>query len=181
MGRKISRLKTLQWRHNEYPGVLNHRRLDFLFNFYLDEHHRKYQSTGHWHLVRRIHRWPVNSPHKWPVTRKKLPYDIVIMRYEWLVIVFGILGIFRMPILQQTTWENAYKSLLFSELAPRSFLLFLYVKMVVLFSRLYVQIDFHTEMTNSQCDHSSYATGPAYLQGLTLIKACMNSHMPSKV
>ena len=26
-----------------------------------------------------IHRWPVNSPHKWPVTRKMFPFDDVIM------------------------------------------------------------------------------------------------------
>ena len=26
-----------------------------------------------------IHRWPVNSPHKWPVTRNMLPFDDVIM------------------------------------------------------------------------------------------------------
>ena len=26
-----------------------------------------------------IHRWPVNSPHKWPVTREMFPFDDVIM------------------------------------------------------------------------------------------------------
>ena len=26
-----------------------------------------------------IHRWPVNSPHTWPVTRKIFPFDDVIM------------------------------------------------------------------------------------------------------
>ena len=30
-------------------------------------------------MVRRIHRSPVNSPHKWPVTRKMFPFDDVIM------------------------------------------------------------------------------------------------------
>ena len=29
--------------------------------------------------MRGIHRWPVNSPHKGPVTRKMLPFDDVIM------------------------------------------------------------------------------------------------------
>ena len=28
---------------------------------------------------RRIHRWPVNSPYKWPVTRKMFPFNDVIM------------------------------------------------------------------------------------------------------
>ena len=30
-------------------------------------------------LVRGIHRWPVNSPHKGPVTQKMFPFDDVIM------------------------------------------------------------------------------------------------------
>ena len=29
-----------------------------------------------------IHREPVNSPHKWPVTRKMFPFDDVIMAPE---------------------------------------------------------------------------------------------------
>ena len=33
----------------------------------------------HWPFVRGIHRWPVNSPHKWPVSRKMFPFDDVIM------------------------------------------------------------------------------------------------------
>ena len=40
---------------------------------------RKYQSSVSLASVRGIHRWPVNSPHKRPVTRKMLPLDDVIM------------------------------------------------------------------------------------------------------
>ena len=40
---------------------------------------RKHQSSTSLALVRGIHRWPVNSPHKWPVTRKMFPFDDVIM------------------------------------------------------------------------------------------------------
>ena len=40
---------------------------------------RKHQSSASLALVRGIHRWPVNSPHKWPVTRKMFPFDDVIM------------------------------------------------------------------------------------------------------
>ena len=40
---------------------------------------RKYQSSASMAFVRGIHRWPVNSPHKWPVTRKMFPFDDVIM------------------------------------------------------------------------------------------------------
>ena len=34
---------------------------------------RKHQSSASLAFVQGIHRWPVNSPHKWPVTRKMIP------------------------------------------------------------------------------------------------------------
>ena len=40
---------------------------------------RKHQSSASLAFVRGIHWRPVNSPHKWPVTRKKFPFDDVIM------------------------------------------------------------------------------------------------------
>ena len=40
---------------------------------------RKHQSSASLAFVRGIHRWPVNSPYKRPVTRKMLPFDDVIM------------------------------------------------------------------------------------------------------
>ena len=40
---------------------------------------RKHQSSASLAFVRGIHRSTVNSPHKWPVTRKLLPFDDVIM------------------------------------------------------------------------------------------------------
>ena len=40
---------------------------------------RKHQSSASMAFVRGIHRWPVNSPHKWSVTRKMFPFDDVIM------------------------------------------------------------------------------------------------------
>ena len=40
---------------------------------------RKHQSSVSLAFVRGIHRWPVNSTKKWPVTRKMLPFDDVIM------------------------------------------------------------------------------------------------------
>ena len=41
---------------------------------------RKRQSSASLAFVRGIHRRPVNSPHKWPVTRKMFPFDDVIMK-----------------------------------------------------------------------------------------------------
>ena len=40
---------------------------------------RKHHSSALLAFVRGIHREPVNSPHKGPVTRKKFPFDDVIM------------------------------------------------------------------------------------------------------
>ena len=61
--------RELQWHHNGHDGVSNHQPHDCLLN----------RLFRHWSFVRGIHRWPVNSPHKWPVTRKMLPFDVVIM------------------------------------------------------------------------------------------------------
>ena len=40
---------------------------------------KKHQSSASLAFVRGIHRWPVNSPHKRPVTRKMFPFDDVIV------------------------------------------------------------------------------------------------------
>ena len=40
---------------------------------------RKYQSSASLAFVRGIHRWPVNSSHKGPVTQKMCPFHDVIM------------------------------------------------------------------------------------------------------
>ena len=49
---------------------------------YSDADQRKHQSSASLALVWGIHRGPVNSPRKWPVTRNMFPFDDVI-------IVFG--------------------------------------------------------------------------------------------
>ena len=52
---------------------------------YSGSHQRKHQSFASLAFVRGIHRWPVNSPHKWPVTWKMFPFDDVFMRYIYEV------------------------------------------------------------------------------------------------
>ena len=39
----------------------------------------KHQSSSSRAFMRGIHRWPVHSPHKRPMTRKMFPYDDVII------------------------------------------------------------------------------------------------------
>ena len=48
---------------------------------YSDTDQRKHQSFASLAFVRGIHRSPVNSPHKGPVTQKPFPFDDVIMSH----------------------------------------------------------------------------------------------------
>ena len=54
--------------------------------------YKKTPSSTSLAFLRGIHRWPVNSPHKRPVTRKMFPFDDVIMgsRYGWKL-YFGMI------------------------------------------------------------------------------------------
>ena len=70
----------LQWRLNEPDGVSNHRRLDCLLKRLFRRRSKKTSKLRVTAFVRGIHRWPVNSPHKGPVTRKMFPFDDVIMQ-----------------------------------------------------------------------------------------------------
>ena len=52
-------------------------------SFYSGTDQRKLQSSALLAFVMGIHLWPVNSPHKEPVTRKMFPFDEVIMTIGW--------------------------------------------------------------------------------------------------
>ena len=47
---------------------------------YLGADQRKHQNSASLAFVRGIHRWLVNSPHKWPVTLTRFPLDDVKMK-----------------------------------------------------------------------------------------------------
>ena len=55
---------------------------------YSDADQRKHQSSASLAFVRGIHRRPLNSPHKWPVTRKMFPFDDIIMRNDFHPVEF---------------------------------------------------------------------------------------------
>ena len=74
---------------------------------YSDADQIKHQSSASLAFVRGIHRGPVNSPHKWPVTRKMFPFDDVIMIH---------LPLDEMAAISQTVLSDAFpqkKSLYF--------------------------------------------------------------------
>ena len=45
---------------------------------------KRLESSASLAFMRGIHRWPVNSPHKGPVTRKMFPFDDVIMESDFI-------------------------------------------------------------------------------------------------
>ena len=57
------------------------------WTIYSDTDQRKHPSSGSLAFFQGIHRWPINSPHKGPVTRKMLPFHDVIM-WSFLLIVW---------------------------------------------------------------------------------------------
>ena len=69
---ETSKRLPLQWRHNGRDGVSNHQPHDWSYNRLFGRRSKKTSRSASLAFVRGIHRGPVNSPHKWPVTRKKV-------------------------------------------------------------------------------------------------------------
>ena len=77
---------TLRWRHDDRYGVTNHQPHHCLLNRLFRRRSKKTSKLRVTGLCGGIHRGPVNSPHKWPVTRKIYPFDDVIMacqQHKW--------------------------------------------------------------------------------------------------
>ena len=77
---------SLRWRHNGHDGVSNTSLTIVYSTVYSDAYQRKHQSPASLAFVGGIHREPVNSPPKWPVTRKMIPFDDVIMYEEYPIV-----------------------------------------------------------------------------------------------
>ena len=70
----------LQWRHNGRDSVSNHQHHDCLLNRLFRRISKKTSKLRVTGLCAGNSPGPVNSPHKWPVTRKMFPFDDVIMQ-----------------------------------------------------------------------------------------------------
>ena len=68
-------IASLQWRH----GVSNHRRLGCWLENLFRCRSKKTSKLRVTDLCEGNNRWPVDSPHKGPVTRKMFPFDDVTM------------------------------------------------------------------------------------------------------
>ena len=84
------------WRHNPRDRVSNHQPHDCILNRLFGRRSKKISKL----------RWPVNSLHKGPVTRKSFPFDDVIMltatRWEISGFVWGMLSTVRRIIFPLT-------------------------------------------------------------------------------
>ena len=73
------RPQSLHWRHNDHDGVSNHQPHGCLLNRLFRRRSKKISKLRVTGLCEGSSPGPVNSPHKWPVTRKMFPFDDVIM------------------------------------------------------------------------------------------------------
>ena len=69
----------LQWCHNDHDGVSNHQPHDCLLNRLFRRRSKKTSKLRVTGLCVGNSPGPVNSPHKGPITRKRCPFDDVIM------------------------------------------------------------------------------------------------------
>ena len=77
---------TLHWRHNDHDSVSNHQPHGCLFNRLFRRRSKKTSKPRVAGLCAGNSPWPVNSPHKGPVTRKMFPFDDVItIDVDWTV------------------------------------------------------------------------------------------------
>ena len=110
----------LQWCHNDHDGASNHQPHDCLLNRLFRRRSKKTLKLSVTGLcvgnssvtdeflaqfVWGIHRWPMNSSHKGPVTRKMFPFDdIIITPWGSIMTNHG----FALPVLQYISVECVY-------------------------------------------------------------------------
>ena len=100
----------LQWRHNGRASISNYQPHDCLLNRLFRRRSKKTSSAASMAFVPGIHRWPLNSPHKWPVTRKMFPFDDVIMVMRIIQLSTWVLN-FVWPTLQRRLTPISPKSI----------------------------------------------------------------------
>ena len=92
----------LKWRHNERDGFSGASVVCSAVCLGADADQRKHQSSASLTFVRGIHRWPVDSLYKGPITRKMFPFDDVIMCWsqwqkfaiEWIILISKLRNFF---------------------------------------------------------------------------------------
>ena len=106
-----STFNTLQWHHNKRDCVSNHQPRDCLLNRLFRLRSKKTSKLRVTSLCAGNSPGPVNSPHKWPVTRKMFPFDDVIMKMTFFFKLirghFSLIG----PAIRM--WRHSHNELWF--------------------------------------------------------------------
>ena len=68
---------SLQWRHNGHDGASNYQPHHCLLSRLFGRRSKQTSKLRVTDICAGIHRGPVNSPHKWPATRRMFPLDDV--------------------------------------------------------------------------------------------------------
>ena len=76
---------------------------------------RKHQSSASLAFVGGINRWAVNSPHKWPVTRKMFPFDDVIKLKRKLLLHWQKSHLYIISLYQYTPFNAIIKKSLLQQ------------------------------------------------------------------
>ena len=76
--------KSVRWRHDGRDIVSNHQPHDCLLGRVFRRRSKKTSKLRVTGLCAGNSPGPVNSPHKWPVTRKMLAFDDVIVTFLWV-------------------------------------------------------------------------------------------------
>ena len=82
----------LQWHHNGRDVVSNHQHHDCLFNRLFRHRSKKTSKLRVTGLCEGNSPLPVNSAHKWPVTRKMFPFNDVIRRVQMIILLSMIMA-----------------------------------------------------------------------------------------
>ena len=151
----------LHWRHN---GRSNHQHAIVYSTVNSRVDQRKHESSASLAFVRGIHRGPVNSPHKWPVTRKMFPFDDVIMRcVSWSH--WG--GFPRLYFYLRQSWNPVTRSCAFSSQTAYTEVLLLQTYSFLLFRRLAVESTpndiFQLKVFQTRRCHVNEASKPNYM------------------
>ena len=120
----------LQWRHNGHDSVSIHQPHDCLLNRLFRNRSKKTPKLRATGLCVRNSPGTGEFPHKWPVTRKMLPFDDVIM--PWCLVGRHVLcpgqltvhlpvlhlthwGRDQIDVISQTTFSNAFSRIKMNE------------------------------------------------------------------
>ena len=108
---------TLRWRHNGHDSVSNHMPQDCLLKRLF---RRRSKKTSKLRVIVLcvgnspvppwgIHRGPVNSPHKWPVTLKMFPFhDVILRKWESVIKTRKFHGLSSLWIWRERMFVDGY-------------------------------------------------------------------------